>query len=186
MTKIGTLRELGVKPGDVVMAVAWRGGKPIWDFYYSINWTIYSKHPKGYCNCVCAVYDEQGGGYTTIDEDMIFRIISRATPEPKLWRDMTAEEKGALLLAAHEGKVIEYWKRGSGGWSNKPSVWSEHESYRIKPEPKVETVTQYWKTNAKGEFVTMAKEHHNTATHAVTFNLIDGKPDCASVKMEKL
>jgi hypothetical protein len=40
--------------------------------------------------------------------------------------------------------------------------------YRIRPEPKVETVTF---------------EH---AGCRFTFNLIDGKPDCASVKMEEL
>jgi hypothetical protein len=41
-----------------------------------------------------------------------WRIVSRAPAAPKLWRDMTPEEKGALLLAAHEGKVIEY----DGAW----------------------------------------------------------------------
>jgi len=30
------------------------------------------------------------------------------TPETPLWRDMTDAEKGALLLAHHEGNVIEF------------------------------------------------------------------------------
>jgi len=52
------------------------------------------------------------------------RIISRASDdtqssqegEPKLWREMTDAEKGALLLAHHEGKVIEYYSPSIQKW----------------------------------------------------------------------
>ena len=109
------------------------------------------------------------------------------TDTPKLWRDMTPEEKGALLLAHHEGKVIEYAE------PDYPKDWlvdyyfdPEKEPtlcYRVRPEPKRETVTLY------GQQVT--NPHYNPHqcrhdTHRITFDLIDGKPDCASIKMEEL
>ena len=95
---------------------------------------------------------------------------------------MTPEEKGALLLAAHEGKVIEY-KGPSSDWTVGTPFWAESHAYRIKPEPKVEAVTVYMKLNCNGNWIGTESKH---CTHKayVTFNLIDGKPDCASVKME--
>lgn len=54
----------------------------------------------------------------------------------KAWGDMTSEEKGALLLAFHEGKTIQW----SGPFS--PEEWSDDSEpfkyttfkYRTKPE----------------------------------------------------
>lgn len=158
MTKIGTLAELNVKPGDVVEFQG--GARPI----YTIGVSIYGK-----------LIDVDDG--KELCEYMPFRIVSRAEATPKLWRDMTPEEKGALLLAHHEGKVIEYWKRGTGGWAKKPIVWSEHESYRIKPEPKVETVTTHGTWCNKGK---MPKTQY---VYEITFNLIDGKPDWNTAKV---
>ena len=59
------------------------------------------------------------------------------TQEPKLWRDMAPEEKGALLLAEHEGEFIEAfgvempdeWRR-----DGYPS-WADDVAYRVKPDP---------------------------------------------------
>lgn len=56
---------------------------------------------------------------------------------PTLWRDMTDAEKGALLLAHCEGKVIEYYA-GCGNWeatSCQPWEWAV-DAYRVRPEPK--------------------------------------------------
>ena len=65
----------------------------------------------------------------------------------KPWKDMSPEEKGALLLASHEGKTLQYWKRGSGGWEDCRSVAiHEHETYRVKPKPVVEEVVMFTKT----------------------------------------
>jgi hypothetical protein len=63
------------------------------------------------------------------------------TNQPKLWKDMTDAEKGALLLAVHEGAEID-WNcqvaRG-GGWAG----WATPYAYRVKPKaPKVETFSQ--------------------------------------------
>jgi hypothetical protein len=64
--------------------------------------------------------------------------------DPKKWRDMTPEEKGALLLAHHEGKAIQLWCHEAweacGAWeacSSNPG-WAGHCAYRVKPpEPRV-------------------------------------------------
>lgn len=70
--------------------------------------------------------------------------MAQMTQEPKLWKDMTPEEKGALLLAHHEGKAIEAWASGDK-WRVVEPAWDEHNVYRIKPaEPVVETVLVYW------------------------------------------
>lgn len=177
MTEVGTLKELGVGVGDVVECVGWSysDGSEI-GVYTGLHWKIYANHPKGYCG-MCAVCKH---GYTRIDEGMLFRIISRATP--KLWRDMTPEEKGALLLAAHEGKVIENRNEEVEWGVVEYPAWYDYVSYRIKPEPKVETVTLYGKPDTCHSW----DVYCDGDTHRITFNLIDGKPDCASVKMEEL
>lgn len=96
--------------------------------------------------------------------------------EPKLWCYMTPEEKGALLLAHHEGKVIEGWLYGDK-WKVLSPEWDQHNAYRIKPE--AETVEGWW----DGYF-------HNGEPvrdyYRITFNLIDGEPDTSSIKMETL
>ena len=68
-----------------------------------------------------------------------WRIVSRASDTPTIWADMTPEEKGALLLADHERKPIEVFH--SGKWC--PRIhggFGGQIVYRIKPEPKRETV----------------------------------------------
>ena len=113
------------------------------------------------------------------------------TDTPKLWRDMTPEEKGALLLAHHEGKVIEYYDHGVG-WVTERPIWDDYCAYRIKPEPKRETVEVKLCITSCGKSFHM--EPHFLRGHygdddfyfTLTFDTIDGKPDPASIKIEKL
>jgi hypothetical protein len=57
--------------------------------------------------------------------------------EPKKWQDMTPEEKGALLLAHHEGKEIQIWCVDEWVTSRDPA-WAGHCTYRVEPpEPRV-------------------------------------------------
>ena len=105
-------------------------------------------------------------------------VVSRASDTPKLWRDMTPEEKGALLLAAHEGDVIQAHCE-IYGWVRVYPNWDTDRAYRIKPESKVKVVTL---NGDGGYYWGIGLNEHDT--HKITFNLIDGKPDCASVKME--
>ena len=150
MINIGTLEELDAKPGDVVYSPT--QGK------HKLDGLYYIKH----------VFSD--GAYVRLNiAGKDWTIISRASDTTKQWRYMTAEEKGALLLAYHDGKLIQYF-----GSMLKDDVWDDNEDpawndafyYRVKPEPKVEVVTVY----------------HD----GVTFNYAttDGTPDGTNVKME--
>lgn len=77
------------------------------------------------------------------------RLVAEWTDDPKLWRDMTPEEKGALLLAHHEGKRIQIYRALDKMWELiKSPCWSECHAYRVHPEPKREMVDLHWR---KGE-----------------------------------
>ena len=113
------------------------------------------------------------------DEGSQYDLVAEWTDAPKLWRDMTAEEKGALLLAHHEGRDIECRYAFNNGWchDSKP-VWADDAAYRVKPT--VDSVQCYWNG------FNIHRANNKDRTHRITFNLIDGKPDCASIKMEEL
>jgi hypothetical protein len=160
MTKTtGTLKELNVQEGDVV------------EFVYSgLLYTVSKKphhliHPSG----VDAYYT--GWDFGT------FTLISRANTQPKPWRDLSPEEKGALLLADHEGKVIEVWAPWSPYWETMEPRWVNDQAYRIKPEPKRETITMSSKDIRYGVI---------PKGYDITFDLVDGEPDVTTIKMEKL
>ena len=97
---------------------------------------------------------------------------------PTLWCDMTPEQKGALLLAHHEGKVIETFYAGK--WKVCQPEWVDECAYRVAPRRK--TVTLY----GAGYEWTQADLPCEDDTHRITFDLLDGEPDCTSIKMEKL
>ena len=139
--------------------------------------------------------DENGDKHYLSDyPETISAEIGGLYEEPKaptLWRDMTPEEKGALLLAHHEGKAIEAWMY-EDKWLALEPEWDEHNSYRIKPssdsyavlEPKVEVVVLENDRNGGWSFYEDSGTYKNT--HRITFNTIDGKPDPASIKMEEI
>lgn len=161
MTKeVGTLAEIGAKPGDVVAdALGWKA-----------NVVMHDRR-------ICVIYDHWDEPEERNRYDQ-YRIVSRASDAPKLWRDMTPEEKGALLLAHHEGKAIEYFSHIDHEWGriSEPD-WQYNYAYRIKPEPKVETVTTHGTWCNKGK---MPKTQY---VYEITFNLIDGKPDWNTAKV---
>ena len=155
MTEVGTLKELGVGVGDVVECVSRNGMNARLGEVFTVN-------EQG------DIHDVIKHGVTNFSR---FKIISRATP--KLWRDMTPEEKGALLLAAHDGKSIECHCNNNGWVTIYPS-WDSDLAYRIKPEPKVET-----------EIITILNVD-GVIIGKGTVTTYNGKPDCASVKMEAI
>ena len=158
------------------------------------NWPFEVRNEDGDYPISICLWKDDGA----CDEGSRYDLVSEWTDTPstpstpstqKLWRDMTPEEKGALLLAHHEGKVIE-WTRCPGDTEfcqssargSRP-VWDDKHAYRVKPEPTVDTVTvDGWVDH--GKWWTGKKIPGDT--HRITFNLIDGKPDCASIKMEEL
>ena len=171
MSEVGTLKELGVKVGDVVELI--HTGRN------SDNFGKVERGLRGTIGKDKHVYIA-GHGSFTYDYDAKFRMVARAL---KLWSDLTPAEKGALLLAHHEGKTVQ------GARVDIPDDWRvtaiglDNHAYRIKPsEPKVETVTWYSSAKMKGAGEVKGPK----TTNRITFQTIDGKPDCASVKMEEV
>lgn len=104
---------------------------------------------------------------------------------PKIWCYMTPEEKGALLLAHYEGKVIEMFI-AKGVWVECIPLWADDVAYRVKPEPTRKTV-EILTDGVNIELCDFFKlPEISNPTHRITFDMIDGEPDCASIKMEKL
>ena len=54
--------------------------------------------------------------------------------DKRSWKDLTDEEKGKLLLAFHEGKVIQEWSEYDWFDDCLSPVWADG-IWRIKPEP---------------------------------------------------
>jgi hypothetical protein len=126
-----TLAELDVKPGDVVCS---KRGCP--------------RTVLRIAGDTCYFRNDFIGGQEGWDMDGApqWRIVSRApdtdaTDSPTLWRDMTPEEKGALLLAEHEGKVIEKYDCWGERWGiSAPVEWLSLDAYRVRPEPETRTI----------------------------------------------
>ena len=171
----GTLAELNVKPGDVVDCITVDSGEE----YDGINPHYIRDGRYG-----VAAYDD-GGAYFMMGSPSIFRIVSRASDTPTAWKDMTDAEKGALLLAEHRGGDVEYWSGYAWNRHSKSMpLWCDGIAYRIKPAPVVETKEHTWNW-AYGFFGYDGPDDPKT-THRITFDTVDGVPDCSTVKMEKL
>ena len=166
----GTLAELNVKPGDVVECVGL--GRPSNSHYVTFG--------KQYAILRDGWFIDDEGDLCRGHSNM-FRIVSRASATPKTWGEMTDEEKSALLLADYQGKTIEFINGYDvKDWKKAVPKWADFCSYRVKPEPKRETVYCWWNGH------NVHNKNHTDRTHRITFDLIDGKPDCASIRMEEL
>jgi len=116
-----------------------------------------------------------------LEEALETKLLTEWTDEPKLWCDMTPEEKGALLLAKHEGEVIEWYIDGVWEVAEEPKFDNPRLAYRVKPGPRREEVEVYGKIDGEWE-----ECWPGGGTHRITFDVVDGKPDCASIKMERI
>jgi hypothetical protein len=175
----GTLKELNVKPGDVVECVSLgRNGSS----HYVTVGKRYTINPN-------RSYTDDGGEIN-FGFSEAFRIISRASDTPNTWGEMTDAEKGALLLAAHEGKVIEGWDIHLNEWRLIIPEWFDIRAYRVRPEPVRETVTlqgRKYTTSVYPDGVWDFDRHEDLGdTHRITFTTENGKPVCDSIRMEEL
>lgn len=193
-----TLKELDVKPGDVVQFI---GDK---DFPEDSPFTI-----QGWSDGDC--YDttqELGDGMDMLRDDAVFRLISRASDTtealeelaeldseeiagPKTFGEMSDAEKGALLLSKLNGVDVQYSSLNKsaghpGGWQDQGGRWFfvDDTYYRIKPESVVREVALTGKVAQKWIFTDT--EAYDTDTYRITFTTTDGKPDLDSIKMEEI
>lgn len=132
---------------------------------------------------ICGSLYHQDGTFAGRAATQKYRGVKRAVDDVqpdatddahKIWRDMTPEEKGALLLAHHEGKVIEQFDGEAAFWGvSAPPEWIDSVAYRVKPEPMRERVI-------------IRNFHEKARGFIITFDVIDSVPDCDSIKMEEL
>lgn len=91
---------------------------------------------------------------------------------PKTWGEMTDAEKGALLLAHHEGKVIQLLL-SNGFWADARPDWADDTTYRINPDPVVGEVvlTAYYDGSGPIYF----GDGMSDPTNTLTLPTLDGK-----------
>jgi len=169
-----TLDDMGAKVGDIVEFVK-----------------------SGACHKIERI---EGGRYYTGEEgagilrtDAVWLMVSRAPKAPTIWRDMTADEKVALYEARSAGKTVQLRLPPYGGWTDcvKGSKFVDEFAFRIKPEPKRERVRMWacgygGNHRARGFTTSELRDSFDRRKYEITFDLVDGVPDCASVKMEKI
>jgi hypothetical protein len=98
-------------------------------------------------------------------------VAKPATESPKLWCDMTPEEKGALWVKVYSGGVVE-WSRDAIEWDKDPNFTPDFNDdlyYRIRTEPKREMLTLYWGVENR----TACLSPNADDTHRITLPLID-------------
>jgi hypothetical protein len=118
-----------------------------------------------------------------VQDDIVGEWVEEMTID-RTWSEMTPKEKGALLLAHHEGKVIEYKSvQYEGDWHESNPFWLDHLAYRVKPEgPKVEekvfdevyVSNSGWFTHTYARNFTGTTKGTTKGTSTVTYT--DGKP----------
>lgn len=144
-------------------------------------------------NYMCYHQDGRFGSMGLDYTHSVKRVLGQgfgADDSPTIWRDMTDAEKGALLLADHEGKAIEFKNIPvSTEWMIAGPKWSSWCSYRIKPDQVREVVVlrgnDFGKDNST-HWSFRASGHIGEDKYRITFETLDGKPDCSTVKMEEL
>jgi hypothetical protein len=100
---------------------------------------------------------------------------------PTLWKDMTDAEKGTLLLAHHDGAVIEFFLHIHWRGIDWQPRWKPGCAYRIKPKaPKVETFisrVQLWDDEGvprmcHGHYDDQGKIANITHTYTITDGIV--------------
>jgi hypothetical protein len=104
------------------------------------------------------------------------------TDNPKTWGEMTPEEKGALPLAHHYRKEIQFYNGFEWAKAAQTLDWLSDRFYRVKPAHVHETVILFSDAPTR-RFEGCGVERPE---YAITFDTIDGEPVCDRIRMEKL
>ena len=160
--EVGTLKDLNVKPGDVVECVSEAGCFTVGNHYFC--------HGEG------RIKDDDGDEWplehSGIYPRATFRVVSRAIDLTAITTPFGLLDAATQdALRAHGGPYEFYsW---DGVWRETPIEEGDDffnaNTYRVKPAPKRETVT------VKG----LSDSGQNVI---LTVDLIDGKPDLTAVR----
>lgn len=182
----GTLAELKVKPGDVVEFVS--GEVKGFDIGHRY---ACEAGKDGFGREAVGPINVLGGCIPGRSAALEWRIISRASDTPKTWGEMTDAEKGALLLKFHDGANPQSCDSLEDEWIDDPYVLEmgceDQRFYRAEPEPKRETVTiEGWVNGVNDAYFDTEDSFRDIKDLRITFDVVDGKPDCSSVRMEEV
>lgn len=161
----GTLKDLNVNVGDTLRWVTANGVLKIQKNYNSMfENVVFTGRLDGGVSFVNEFGDTDGFSKNT---PHIFAVKKRAENDnSKPWINLTNEEKGALLLANHQGETIQIlndivWEDIFGA-----PLWTDNKCFRVKPEPVVMTRSLFF----------------GDSIHVVaTVNTVDGKLDKSSL-----
>ena len=132
--------------------------------------------------------EHEDGGHinTTSSSEVDYKLVGEEqVNKPKMWKDMSPEEKGALLLACHEGKDIEFLSSNKDWHTCRTAPsWYDNFQYRVKPSPVIKEKEYALIYDNKDEELwgafTDEKPHFK-----LKYRLVDGELDEASMKVEK-
>jgi len=168
-----TFAELGYNVGDTVRCVVADGKHP-----YKCD-TKYTLEPFEQEPVIKGGYN----GYSASWELVSRAVSTDADDEYLIWGDMTPEAQGALLLAVHNGAVVQEWSNGWKLWQITDCSRRYNDTkYRVKPaDPVVVTHELFGRHKLfwSGAYV-------EGDTHKVTYNIIDGVIYCASIQMMEI
>jgi hypothetical protein len=170
-----TFAELGYNVGDTVRCVFTEYAN-----FYEVGEVLKLQEREG---STCLLRD---GVLVSFDGQFAsWELVSRAgsanaDDEYLTWGDMTPEAQGALLLAEHNGAVVQEWNDGWKLWqiTDCSSRYNDIK-YRVKPaDPVVVTHEISGRHQLFWGYLTNEDD-----AYKFTYNTIDGVVDCASVQM---
>lgn len=191
--EVGTLRELNVKPGDVVIYAGSDADhdntkqkialfNPAWEEWQSERYigTNVTMNNRGPWCIISRAAPTLPHGHARLPSGEVVDLTAITTPFGLLPDDVQE------ALRDHGGPWEAFCRECGSAyeWRSSDNLSREALSHRVRPQPpapKVEEVVLYGRHDVQWVF-----ERSPNDTHRITFNLIDGEPDVSSVRMVKL
>lgn len=116
-------------------------------------------------------------GFVDADFSSRYDLVAEWSDEPeqpRTWGEMTDAEKGALLLAYHEGEDIQAAGITTGLWMTIPNPkFQDHIAYRVRPPEPVRETEDFILISDSGRVVGIAN-----------LDFVDGELDPDSIRMK--